>query len=171
MRKHDSLRAALTAALPELARDPDALAIYIEQGRIAARFGHNLGWEYRYDCHLTLINWRSAPEQVFLPLVLWLRQYQHDSLLNHERGVSAIKFNVDVVDADAVDIEIILPLTEAVDVLPQQDGSYRMTLREEPPIAGTELVIDPAAILRQIYAPSGPERTFIVGHPDPSPDP
>jgi hypothetical protein len=46
-----------------------------------------------------------------------------------------------------------------------------MTLREEPPIAGTELVIDPAAILRQIYAPSGPERTFIVGHPDPSPDP
>lgn len=167
MKKHDSLRAALTAALPELARDPNALAIYIEQGSIAARHGGNLGWEYRYDCYLQLLEFRHAPEQLFLPLLLWLRTHQPDLLLNHDRGLTAIKFSLDVVDQQSVDIEIILPLTEAIDVLPQQDGSYRMTERDEPPIAGTELIIDPAALLRQIFAPSGPDRTFLVGHPDP----
>lgn len=167
MKKHDSLRAALTAALPELAREPNALAITIEQGSIAARHGPNLGWEYRYDCHLVLIDCRAAPEQIFLPLLLWLRTYQPDLILNHAKGVQAIKFNIDVVDQDAVDIEIMLPLTEAVDVLPQPDGSYRMTIRDEPELAGTELIIDPAVLLRQIFAPSGPDRSFLVGHPDP----
>lgn len=167
MKKHDSLRAALTAALPELAREPNALAIMIEQGSIAARHGPNLGWEYRYDCHLVLIDYRAAPEQLFLPLLLWLRIHQPDLLLNHDRGAQAIKFTLDVIDQEAVDIEIVLPLTEAVDVLPQPDGSYRMTIRDEPPIAGTELIIDPTALLRQIFAPSGPDRSFLVGHPDP----
>lgn len=167
MKKHDSLRAALTAALPELARDPDALSIYIDKGSVAARHGSNLGWEYRYDCHLVLINYRAAPEQLFLPLLLWLRTNQPELLLNLQNGLSAIQFSLDVVDQQSVDIEIMLPLTEAIDVLPQQDGSYRMTERDEPPIAGTELIIDPAALLRQIFAPSGPDRTFLVGYPDP----
>lgn len=166
MRKHDSLREFLTLYLPELAREPDALATYISDGKVVARYGANLGWEYRYTLNLVLLNYRQAPEQLFLPLLLWLRTNQPDILLNHERGAEALGFRVDVVDQDCSDIEITLPLTEAVDVLPQPDGSYRMTIRDEPPLAGEDLIIDPAALLRQIYAPSGPAREFLVGYPD-----
>ena len=37
MLKPDSIREALTAALPDYARDPDRLAIFAEKGRIATR--------------------------------------------------------------------------------------------------------------------------------------
>jgi|GEM_PF-1580906 len=168
MRKHDILRGFLTDALPELKRNPEALSLHIEKGRIVSWHGPNLGWEYRYDLRLFYLEYRGAPEQLFLPVTLWLRQYQPELLLDHEAASSAVQFNIDVVDLGTHDVEILLPLTEVVDVLKQEDGSYAMTLRDEPPIAGTEPFdgLDPTPLLKQIYAPSGPAREFLVGYPD-----
>lgn len=165
MKKPNSLREHLTAALPELARDPDALSIYVTGGSIATRHGPNLGFEMRYTVHLDLLNYRGAPEQVFLPIVLWLRRNQAELILNHITGVKDIAFSVDVIDDQSVDVEVILPLSEAVDVTPQDDGSYQLTVRDEE--LPDYLQFDPLALLRQIWAPGAPDSEFLVGHPDP----
>ncbi|MDD3799366.1 MAG: phage tail protein [Novosphingobium sp.] len=164
MKKPDSLREFLTAALPELARDPEALTIYITDGTLAHRHGRNLGFEIRYTLNLTLLDYRGEPEQVFLPVILWLRANQAEVILNHETGVRGIVFVVDVLDNRMVDVQIKLPLSEAVDVFPQEDGSHQMTVRDEQAIE--EVTFDPLVVLRQIWAPGGEHSEFLVGHPD-----
>lgn len=166
MKKPDSLRAALTDALPELAREPDALAIYVTKGTLAARHGVNLGFEYRYTAQLVLLDYRGDPAQIFLPLMLWLRTYQRELILAHDSGVDAIAFDVDPVDNGAVDVQISVPLTEAVDVLPDGAGGYHITIREEPPVPHDEALTDPLALLRQIRAPGGGADELLVGYPD-----
>lgn len=166
MKKPDSLRQHLTAALPELAREPDALAIYVTNGTLAARYGGNLGFEYRYTAQLVLLNYRGDPAQLFLPLLLWVRANQAELILNHDSGVNAIKFEVDPVDNQAVDVQIDLPLSEAIDVLADGAGGYTMTIRDEPPIPGTEPMTNPLALLRQIYAPGGAAKELLAGYPD-----
>ena len=166
MKKPDSLRAHLTAALPELAREPDGLSIYVTKGTLATRHGENLGFAYRYTAQIVLLNYRGDPAQVFLPLSLWLRVNQAELVLNHQTGVEGIAFEVDPVDDQAVDIEIQVPLSEAVDVLPDAQGGYRMTFRDEPQLLDLEPMSDPLALLRQIYAPGGDAKQFLVGYPD-----
>lgn len=167
MRKPNSLRAHLTAALPELAREPDALSIYVTKGSLAARHGANIGFEYRYTVELVLLNFRGDPAQIFLPLLLWVRVHQPELILNHQSGVRDIAFEVDPVDDQAVDVQISLPLSEAVDVVPDEAGGYRLTIRqEEPPFPDEQPLSDPLAVLRQIYAPGGDAKELLVGYPD-----
>ncbi len=166
MKKPDSLRRFLTEALPELARNPEDLSIYVTGGTLAFRMGGNLGFEQRYTLHLLLLNFRGDPGQLFLPLSLWLREHQPDLILNHETGVEAITFNVDIVDAGAVDVEMTFPLTEAVDVKPDGSGGYAQTTRAEPLPPDFAPLTDPVATLRQIYAPGGDASEYLVGYPD-----
>lgn len=166
MKKPNLLRAFLTEALPELARETDALSIYVHGGTLGARHGANLGYEIRYTLQLVLLDFRSDPNQLFLPLLLWLRIQQPDLLLNHESGVQAIQFRVDPVDNGAADVEITLPLSEAVDVLPRAGGGYDIGVRDEQTPDYLLPLTDPVALLRQIWAPGPPTSEFLVGHPD-----
>ena len=163
MKKPDALRAYLTSTLPELARDPEALQLYVTGGTLASRYTENLNFEERYTLHLILLNYRGEPEQVFLPVLLWLRAQQVDLIQNHASGVQDIKFNVDVLDNQAVDLEIEFPLSEAVEVYPQDDGSHQMKLRDE---VLPEDMAAAIALLRQIWAPGEPGSEFMVGYPD-----
>ena len=166
MRKPNSLREFLTAALPELKREPDALSIYVTKGTLATRHGKNLGFEYRYTAELVMLNFRGDPGQLFLPLSLWLRKNQAEVILDHRAGVEGIVFEVDPIDNQAVDIQVSVPLSEAVDVLEDGKGGYKMTLREEPPFPDEQPMSDPLALLRQIFAPGGAAKQFLVGYPD-----
>ena len=166
MRKPNSLREFLTAALPDLKREPDALAIYVTKGTLATRHGKNLGFEYRYTAELVMLNFRGDPRQLFLPLSLWLRKNQAEVILDHRAGVEGIVFEVDPIDNQAVDIQVSVPLSEAVDVLEDGKGGYTMTFREEPPFPDEQPMSDPLALLRQIYAPGGDAKQFLVGYPD-----
>lgn len=172
--KHEALRAYLVEALPELARDPDKLAIYMTGGRLRGRYGANLGFQYDAQLQIDLLGFRGQPAAFFLPLLLWLRLYEPAVLQNHERADSAIRFELDLVDNGAVDITIQLPMSEAVDVAPQEDGSFTMTLREEPRVVdeGSPLDLpgvppaDPIALLKRIFH----DGALLVGYPLP-PDP
>lgn len=166
MRFPNSIRDYLTAALPELARGPDALAIYVTGGTLASRFTANLGFEMRYTLQLVMLNFRGAPGQIFLPLLLWIRANQPELLLNHDDGAEKIRFTVDPIDIESCDVEITIPLAEAVNVLPAP-GGYEMTMRNQPPMPGTEPLTDPLALLRQIYGKADGATEFLVGHPDP----
>lgn len=166
MRFLNSLREYLTAALPELARDPEALAIYVTGGTLASRFTANLGFEMRYTLQLVMLNFRGEPGQIFLPLLLWIRANQPELLLNHDSGVEQIRFTVDPIDNKSCDVEIQIPLAEAVNVLPVA-GGYEMTIRDQPPLPGTEPLTDPLALLRQIWVKGDGPAQFLVGHLDP----
>lgn len=168
MRKLGALRRHLTTVLPELAREPDALDIYVVNGTLVTRLGANLGYEQRYTARVVLQNFRGTPEQVFLPLLLWLRAEQPELIQNHDTGNDQIRFSVDVLDQNAVDIEFDLPLTEAIDVMPDGAGGYKMKIREEIPFPDDQPLTDPVALLRRIYAPGAPDSAFLVGHPETS---
>lgn len=166
MKKLNSLRAHLTTALPELAREPDALALYAADGRIAARLGSTLGFEYRYNATLFLLNFRDDPAQLFLPLLTWIDANQAELLLNHQTGVESIAFSVDVIDQQTVDIEIKLPLTEAVDVTLDDNGETTITVRDEQPMDDLLPMTPAITLLRQIYAP-GDGSELLAGYPEP----
>lgn len=140
MLKPDSLRAALTASILAadgarlLKRDPDKLAIYIDRGRLVAHLGPTRGYEWRYRLTGTLIGFSGSPDAIALPLLEWIRTNQPDLLLNHETARNAVTFEIDVIDAQTVDVEFALELTETVNVTPRAGGGYDMVHLGEPPI-------------------------------------
>lgn len=136
MLKPDRLRAALVDAVPEYGRDPDRLAIYVDQGRIATRFNpRSYGFEYRYRLRATLLDFTGHPDVVMLAIVRWLSVEQIDLLQNHGTGNEAIGFEADILGGGAIDLDITLNLTEAVTLRPREDGGHDIVHAEEPPLA------------------------------------
>jgi hypothetical protein len=116
MLKPASLRAALTAASPYLAQNPEALSVRIERGEIHSTMHGGLSFEYQYDLIALVTDYADHADMLFLPIIAWLRTAQPDILLNPDRR-SDFAFEVDVLDAKKCDIEIRLSkLTERVTV-------------------------------------------------------
>lgn len=160
MAKHDALREQLAAALPELVRNPDKLQIYMTGGRLQARYGDNLGFQYKATLQVDVLDFPGEPAQFFMPFLIWLRHHEPAVLLAHDDN--ALRFEVDLVDNGAVDISIQLPITEAVDVIAREDGSgYDMVIREEPPIVGDDPFQHPPTLLKRIYH----DGVLLVGTP------
>ncbi|MFY9350382.1 MAG: phage tail protein [Sphingobium sp.] len=136
MLKPDRLRAALVEAAPEYGRDPDRLAIYIDQGRVATRLSPgNASFEYRYRLRATLLDFTGHPDIVMVALVKWLSVEQPDLLQRHETGSEAIGFEADVLAGGAIDLDISLQLTEAVVLRPREGGGHDLVHLEEPALA------------------------------------
>lgn len=172
MAKHEALRAYLVEALPELARNPDKLDIYMTGGRLRGRFGQNLNFQYDARLQIDVLGFAGSPAAFFLPLLLWLQKYEPAALQNHGTADSEIRFEIDIVDNGAVNITVMLPMSEAVNVTPQADGTYEMALRPEPPVMDEMSPIagaaadDPLALLKRIFH----DGQLLVGYPLP-PDP
>ena len=114
MIKPASLRAALAAAVPYLARNPEALHVRIESGEIHSTMSGGLSYEYQFDIVALVTDYAGPADLLFLPIVAWLQQAQPDILLNPNRRAD-FSFEVDVLDAEKCDIEIRLAkLTERV---------------------------------------------------------
>ncbi|HYD23839.1 MAG TPA: phage tail protein [Croceibacterium sp.] len=130
MRKHDSFRAALVAAFPELGRNPQSLAVWIEKGRIAARggpagAGRITGFEWRYTLTAALQDFDGDTNRLAAVVLEWIRLHQPETLLNHGRGDESFSFEVDVLDETKVDIVLTIDLDEAVDVAADGTATYR----------------------------------------------
>ncbi|MFT4091310.1 MAG: phage tail protein [Asticcacaulis sp.] len=136
MKKPASLRAAIVARNPELVQNPDRLKIYVRGGNVAVRYGDALGYQYNYDLLIEVRDFGGAADNIIMPVTLWLKSHQPDLLLNHQTADQAIGLEVDILDAQTVDIDLTLRLTESVDVLSDGEG-YQVRYRPEPPIAGT----------------------------------
>lgn len=122
MFKPGSLRAFLTAANPELARDPDRLVVFIDEGSLQATFAPGLSFEYAYTLNLVFTDYAGHPDAIMAPLLIWLREHQSELLANPDnRG--RITFEADLLANDAVDLSIKIPLTERVGVHPRAGGT------------------------------------------------
>jgi hypothetical protein len=139
MLKPDSLRRALTEGLVDAAgvrfleRDPHRLAIFIDKGRIAGRATGSIGFEWRYRLQAILTDFpASLVDSVALVVMLWLREHQPETLLNHTSGNDAVIFEADIIDADTIDLALELELNEAVDARPRDTGGFDLVHRAEP---------------------------------------
>jgi len=118
--KHNALREAIALALPEFARDPERLSMWIEKGRIRSPMTESRDFEWEYNLYLTTQDFTGHPSVLFLAINDWLRVNQPELL---QPGSAGYDFEVDVVDDKTVDLHVWLDLTECVRVTKQDDGT------------------------------------------------
>ena len=131
MLKPESLRKHLATAIPELARNPDQLLVFIDNGSLASTAADGLSFEYRYTLNLILTDYAGHPDTVMVPLLIWIGIHQNELLANPGNR-SAIAFDADLLANDKVDLSIRLPLTERVGVHPRDGGGYNIEHYPEP---------------------------------------
>lgn len=137
MRKPNSLREHLSAAVPGLRRNPDKLSIFVREGRLVAAGAETLSFEYRYTLSVVVLDYAGAADSIMLPLLEWVRGNQIEILDNPAQRDKALRFEVDFTNKEAADIAIEIDLSEAVIVAPGRDP-----------------------------ASADPERRFAVSYPD-----
>ena len=131
MYKPASLRAFLTAANPELARDPDRLVVFIDEGSLRATYEPALSFEYGYVLNLLFTDYAGHPDAIMIPLLIWLRTHQPELLANFDNH-GKIAFEADVLANDKADLSIKIPLTERVGVKPRPGGGHDVEHYPEP---------------------------------------
>jgi hypothetical protein len=151
MNKPDSLRAAVTAILPELARDPDKLRIWIDSGRIRAAMIESRSFSYEYKLTLELIDFAGAPALVFLAINEWLRINQPD--LAQTDGTSGYTFEAEPIDQTTIDLIVTLELTERAVVTQRPGGGWQIEHPAEPDLQqlGDDFLTDPPAPLGEVW--------------------
>lgn len=123
MKKPALLRAALCAMMPELARDPDRLAMWVEKGRVRSRLGsHGFAWEY--DLTILISRYAGDPAVPFFVVTEWLRDQQPDILA--PGGHNGFAFEVDILDDQTVDLQMVVPLDECVAATAVSAGNWRL---------------------------------------------
>ena len=130
MRKPDSLRRLLIQTVPQLAANPETLALYVDQGKVAARTGASLSFEYRYKLNLVAQDFAGDRNALIVPLLAWIAQVQPD-LLDRPDG-EPFTFECELLDADTSDISITLDLTERVSVQTRAEGGYEVVHLDDP---------------------------------------
>lgn len=129
MQKPDSLRAAIVAMLPYLARDPDRLVMWIDRGSIAARLTGTLGFRYSYRLNVVIENLTVSPSVAMLAVIKWLTENE-PALLTPNKD--AVAFEADILDNGTIDLQLLLDLTEQVLVTAKDDGGYDIAHPPEP---------------------------------------
>lgn len=132
MDKIQSIRAALAAAVPDLATNPDRLLVFVDKGSIAATAVPGLSFRYAYTLNLILTDYAGSPDIVIVAVLQWLSINQIDTLMHPERNKSAITFDVDVISNKQVDLALTLQLTESVGVSARLGGGFNMVHHPEP---------------------------------------
>jgi hypothetical protein len=126
MIKPASLRAALVAAIPSLATDPDRLNVFIDQGSIAATGTQTPSFEYRYVVNVLVLDFAGDSDLVMIALVEWARANQPDLVTSVDARSNGITFEVDILNNSTVDLSIKIQLSESVVV--STDASGKRTI-------------------------------------------
>ncbi len=114
MRKPAALRAHITAATPELQRDPDKLAVYVNAGKIVAAAAGSLSFEYRYTLTLTVLDYAGHPDAILVPMLAWLQRHQVELFDNPDTREKAIRFEAEFLNKETIDLTIEVDLSERV---------------------------------------------------------
>lgn len=132
MIKPASLRAAIVAAVPDLAANPDKLQVFVDAGNLVATNTKTLSFEYRYTINLILLDFAGDEDTIMMALLIWVRRHQSDLLDNPDKRSTAITFEVDQLNNSTCDLSITLPLTESVKVQLDADNNPVATHLPEP---------------------------------------
>jgi P2 phage tail completion protein R (GpR) len=114
MNKPGRLRAALLAALPELASDPQKLCIYADRGRLCATGAPGAGWEYDYQITAFVQDFAGDMDALAHVVMAWVAVEQPDMLKNDEARKRGIRFEVELMNNELADVMLEIDVTEAV---------------------------------------------------------
>ncbi|MDH1337616.1 phage tail protein [Comamonas thiooxydans] len=131
MKKPQSLRNFIAGSIPELQIDPQRLKMFVESGNIVARSGETLSFEYRFTVRLIVLDYAGSLDLFAIPILAWLNTYQPDLLQNKDKAAKGLRFDVEVLANDKVDLVIEVDLSEAVIVKEDQDEQGRQRLTAE----------------------------------------
>lgn len=149
MQKPASLRAALTEALPELARDTDRFMVWAERGSIRSRMTESRAFAWSYTLHLVIQELAAHPSIAMLAICDWLRTNQPELLAPDATG---FRFEADILDSEALDLMVELDLTEQVVLVPRADGGFNLEHLAEPVLFPDDLALAvPPSLLKQIW--------------------
>ncbi len=131
MMKPNGLRQALTEAVADLARNPEKLHIFVDEGRIVATGTKTLSFEYQYTLTLIVTDYGDSADSLMVPILAWLRANQSELFFNPDRRADGFKFEADILNHNTVDISVKLTLTERVTVR-VAGGGYQVDHQPEP---------------------------------------
>lgn len=127
MLKPSQLRDFITQANPALRRDPDKMQVFLDTGTIVAAGGKSLSYEYQYTLNIIVQDYRGHADAIILPMLAWLRTNQPELFENADKRARAIRFEVEFLNQETVDLSIEVDLTERVLVLPDEAQGGRLT--------------------------------------------
>lgn len=122
MLKPDKIRDIITRANPYLKVDPDKLHVFLDSGRIVAYGAGSLSFEYQYTLNVIVQDYPHHADQIFLPLLVYLRTQQPELFENRDKAKNLIRFEAEVLNQQTVDLSIEVDLTERV-IISQPEGN------------------------------------------------
>lgn len=117
MNKLLDLRNHLLAKVPELARGPDRLLTFIEDGTIVFYPGENLSHQLKMTAKIIVTDWTSGSDKIILPVLEWMAV--------RELGLdpnNSIRFEAEITATDKVDLALSVDLIERVVVTKTENG-------------------------------------------------
>lgn len=127
--KVTSLRAAIVATLPYLARDADKLLIYIEGGSVRCHGTASLSFEIVNRIKLVVLELADDKALLFVALIAWARINAPHLLAP---GATLASFDADILDNQTADFEIDIEVADRVQVTQRPDGGFDMRYLAEP---------------------------------------
>ena len=121
MEKPASLRAEIERALPEIAANPEKLAMFVTDGRVQA-YKSTLSHETAYTLSVLIENYSGGQDEVRAVIINWLQKHQADILHPGANADGRYTFEADILRHDAADLLIQLQLTELTRAIPGSDG-------------------------------------------------
>lgn len=143
MYKLNSLRQAMIDAIPQLSAHPDKLFFSVEGGNINARLSTSLSFEKMYRLKGVANNFVGESDQLFVPLLAWLRQNQPDIFALDEGRKNGCLFQIEQNADESINISFSLQLTERI-LVAEEDGTLQASHSPEPPLP--EPVTPPKAL-------------------------
>lgn len=129
MKKPETLRAAISATVPDLADNPERLIMWIDQGTVASPMTAAFHFAYSYRLNILVLGYAGQQPPIAIAILHWLRVNQPDLL---QPGKDAFSFEADFLDNASVDLQIQLQLTEQVRAERREDGGFNMNFIAEP---------------------------------------
>lgn len=133
MKKPISLRAHLEQWVPDLAKNPDKLHVFIENGHVATKAGQTASFEYRYTLQLQVWDFSEPVDTLIVPILVWAQEHQPDLIHAIAKQEKAIGIEVEILDHEKVDIALTLDLSERV-IVRQVESGYQCEHCDEPPL-------------------------------------
>lgn len=131
MKKPESLRRAIEAALPEIAANPEKLSMFVENGRVEGNKG-TLSHADRYTLTLLLTDFVGDIDVLKTSIINWLQVNQPDILGAGAVNPDAFTLQVDILSHAAADILIQLRLTERINAKIDEQQQIHISYPAEP---------------------------------------
>ncbi|WP_369064600.1 phage tail protein [Burkholderia gladioli] len=122
MNKVNSLRAAIVAAVPELARAPDRLLVFVNEGTVCATGTRTTSFDCEYECELIITRFTGHAIVVMAAVIEWAKLNEPALVENPDLRRGGIAFEADIQSNEATDIVLKLKLSESVVVKVDDDG-------------------------------------------------